>query len=175
MPATPFFHGLMLQLSLMNSPSNNQGFSLVELVVVMIIIAVLAATFLPKTSDRVVNVNAQADMIGGDVRYVQSLAMTQGQRYYIDFPTPTTYGLFAVSGAVAIPHPATGSTTPISLAAGITAVMSTPVIAFDGKGVPYTDTAATTVLSGVNAVITLSGGNATAVVSVFPETGRVTP
>ena len=155
---------------------HTQGFSLVELVVVMIIIAVLAATLLPRTSDRVINVNAQADMIAGEVRYVQSLAMTQGQRYYIDFPTATTYGFFAVSGTVAIPHPATGSPAPIPLAAGITAVMSTPVIAFDGKGAPYTDTTATTALSGVNAVITLSGGNATtAVVTVFPETGRVTP
>lgn len=153
---------------------NNQGFSLVELVVVIVVLAVLAATFLPRTSDRVINVNAQADMIAGEVRYVQSLAMTQGQRYYIS-STSTTYGLFAVSGPVAIPHPATGSTTPIPLAAGITAVMSTPVIAFDGKGIPYTNASATTVLSGVNAVITLSGGNATAAVTVFPETGRVTP
>ena len=152
-----------------------QGFSLVELVVVMVILAVLAATFLPRTADQVINVNAQADQIAGEVRYVQSLAMAQGQRYYIDFPTPGTYGFFAASGAVVpIPHPATGTTAPIPLAGGITAVMSTNVIAFDGKGVPYTDITATTALSGVNAVITLSGGNATAVVTVFPETGRVT-
>ena len=141
----------------------------------MVILAVLAATFLPRTSDRVINVHAQADMIAGEVRYVQSLAMTQGQRYYIDFPTPGTYGLFAVSGAAAISHPATGTTLAIPLAAGITATMPTPVIAFDGKGAPYTDITATTALSGVDAVITLSGGNATAEVRVTPETGRVTP
>lgn len=154
---------------------NTQGFSLVELVVVMIIIAVLAATLLPRTADQVINVNAQADMIAGEVRYVQSLSMTQGQRYYIQFPSSTTYRFFAVSGTAAISHPATGTTLAIPLATGITAVMSTSVIAFDGKGIPYTNTAATTALSGVNAVITLSGGNATAAVTVFPETGRVTP
>ena len=163
----------------MNSSTNSQGFSLVELVVVMVILAVLAATFLPRTTDRVINVNAQADMIAGEVRYVQSLSMTQGQRYYINFPTATTYGFFAVSGATPIPHPATGSTTPVALAAGITLASITPAgvsaIAFDGKGIPYRDAAATTALSGVNAVITLSGGNATAAVTVFPETGRVTP
>lgn len=158
----------------MHSPTSIKGFSLVELVVVMVILAVLAATFLPKTSDRTINVNAQADMIAGEVRYVQSLAMTQGQRYYIS-STSTTYGLFAVSGATPIPHPTTGSTTPIPLAAGITATMSTPVIAFDGKGIPYTNASATTALSGVNATITLSSDTANAVVEVFPETGRVTP
>ena len=162
----------------MNSPASNLGFTIVELVVVMIIVAVLAATLLPKTSDRIINVNAQADQIAGDIRYVQSLSMTQGQRYYINFPNSTTYSFFAASGMVAIPHPATGSTTPIPLAAGITlavAPASAVAIAFDGKGAPYLGTAATSPLSGANAVITLSGGNATAAVTVFPETGRVTP
>jgi hypothetical protein len=45
-------------------------------------------------------------------------------------------------------------------------------VAFDGKGIPYTDVAASTALAA-NATITLTSGSNTRTVVISPQTGRV--
>jgi type II secretory pathway pseudopilin PulG len=154
------------------------GFTTLELVVVLLIVGILAASLLPRSTERRISIGAQADQLASDIRYVQSMSMTQGQRYYISL-TATTYAFVAVSGAVAQSHPATGSTTPISLASGVTMTipptnLPNSLIAFDGRGIPYTDSAATTLLAA-NAVITLTGAGGSNTVTVYPQTGEVTP
>jgi hypothetical protein len=47
-------------------------------------------------------------------------------------------------------------------------------VAFDGRGVPYTDNVATTALAAT-ATIVLSRGTASQQISISPETGKVTP
>jgi len=48
------------------------------------------------------------------------------------------------------------------------------VVAFDGRGVPYTDAPATTALAAT-ATIVLSRSTASQQISISPETGKVTP
>jgi len=154
------------------------GFSVIELIVVLLVVGILAAALMPRSTDRAVSVAAQADQLANDIRYVQSMAMTQGQRYRI-LLTTTTYAIIAVSGSVAVPHPATGSTTPVPLASGVTITipptnLPNNLIAFDGRGIPYTDSAATTLLAA-NAVITLTGAGGSNTLTISPQTGTVTP
>ena len=156
----------------------HSGFTTIEVVMVLLIVGVLAASLLPRSTDKRLSIGASADQLAGDIRYVQSLAMTQGQRYRINFAA-TTYSFFAVSGSVAVSHPVTGSTAAIPLAAGVTmtsfANLASNLVAFDGKGIPYTDAAATTQLAaGTNGVITLTGAGGSNTVTVYPQTGRVT-
>jgi prepilin-type N-terminal cleavage/methylation domain-containing protein len=155
------------------------GFSMIELIVVMIITGILAVVLLPRLADQPVTLSAQAEQIASDIRYVQTLGMTQGdnaQRQRIVI-SAGSYSLADNSGT-AIVHPATGNTSAIQLS-GIT-VTTTPAlpaspnnfIAFDGKGRPYN-------FSGILAAdqlitLTATGGTASGRVNVSFETGRVT-
>jgi MSHA pilin protein MshC len=173
-----FFVDCVKRVNAESLKMKHSGFSMIELIVVLLVVGILAAALLPRGTDRALSIGAQADQLAGDIRYVQSLAMTQGQRYRINF-TATTYAFFAVSGSVAVPHPVTGSTTAIPLATGVTLTihptnLPNDLVAFDGRGIPYTDSAATTLLAA-NAVITLTGTGGSNTLTISPQTGAVTP
>jgi prepilin-type N-terminal cleavage/methylation domain-containing protein len=173
-----YFVDCVKRVNAVSLKMKHSGFSMIELIVVLLVVGILAASLLPRSTDRAISIGASADQLAGDIRYVQSMAMTQGQRYYINF-TATTYAFFAVSGAVAQIHPATGSTTPIPLATGVTITipptnLPNSLIAFDGRGIPYTDAAATTLLAA-DAVITLTGAGGSNTVTISDQTGAVTP
>ena len=155
------------------------GFTLVELIVMLLVIAVIAVIAAPKMSSDPVLVATQAEQLAGDIRYAQTLAMTQAQRYRINL-TATGYTFtLADAGGTPVIHPLTGSTAPISWNSGISVTLpptSLPsnLVAFDGRGVPYTDNLATTALAAT-ATIVLSRGTASQQISISPETGKVTP
>ncbi len=167
----------------MENQLRSPGFTLVELIVVMLVLGILAAVFIPRSGNDAIILSTQAEQFAADMRYVQSLAMTQGwsgvapsaRRYRINF-TATTYDFTDASG-VAVAHP---SGTPGSIAfAGGVSISPFPapglpnnVVSFDGLGRPYTDASATTLLAST-ATISLAGGGATRAVEIFPETGMV--
>jgi len=89
---------------------SDYGFTLVELIVMLLVIAVIAVIAAPKMSSDPVLVATQAEQLAGDIRYVQTLAMTQAQRYRINL-TATGYTFtLADAGGTAVIHPLTGST-----------------------------------------------------------------
>jgi len=153
------------------------GFTLVELIVLLLVIAVIAVVAAPKMSSDPVSVATEAEQLAGDIRYVQTLAMTQAQRYRINL-TATGY-TFTLADGTAVIHPLTGSTAPINLNSGTTiglppTGLPNNLVAFDGRGVPYTDAPATTALAATASIV-LSRGTASQQISISPETGKVTP
>jgi MSHA pilin protein MshC len=150
------------------------GFTVVELVAVIVLVAILAITAIPRFQDRnAIDVSAKAQQLASDIRYTQSLAMATGQRNRINLAA-ASYQITTSSGTPLV-HPATGSSAPISLGSVSLSWNNPPpglgYIAFDAKGVPYTDVAGTTL--NTNAVITLTESGSTRTVTVSPQTGRV--
>lgn len=145
------------------------GFTLVELVVIMLLLGILAFTAIPRFLDKgAIDVSAMAEQLANDIRYTQSLAMTSGQRNRINLAA-TSYQI-TTSAGVPVTHPATGSTAAISLG-NVSLGGYSGYIAFDGKGIPYTDVAGTAL--STDASITLNSAGDTRQVVVSPQTGRV--
>lgn len=168
--------------TVMENQLRSLGFTLVELIVVILVLGILAAVVIPRSGNDAMILSAQAEQFAADIRYVQSLAMTQGwsgipptaRRYRINF-TATAYN-FTDVGGVAVPHPS-GTPGSIAFTSGVS-ISPFPVptlsnvVSFDGLGRPYTDASAATLLAST-ATISLVRGGATRAVQIFPGTGMV--
>jgi MSHA pilin protein MshC len=148
------------------------GFTLMELVAILVLVGILAFSVVPRFLDKgSVDVSAMAEQLAGDIRYTQSLAMTSGQRNRINLAA-ASYQITTSAGAP-VAHPATGSTAAISLGDVSLALSGLPsgYVAFDGKGIPYTNVSGTVL--GATATITLTAAGSSRQIAVSPQTGRV--
>lgn len=144
----------------------------------MLVLGILAAVFIPRSNSPAIIVSTQAEQLAADIRYVQSLAMTQGQRYRINFDpatSPPSYRFTDLSGAVAVAH-TSGTTGPVYAAGGVSMSLANlpgNFVAFDGRGTPYTDAATPGAPLAVEATISIAAGGTTRVIRIHPETGMV--
>lgn len=160
-----------------------RGFTLIELVVVLLLVGILAIFAVPRMSQNTIELSGQAEQVARDVRYAQTLSMTRGaalgsQGRYCIFFTATGYQLrnnansYATPCSTAVNHPATGSTAAIVLS-GSTAVSTANLTGgyaeFDTKGQPTSFTA-----PAANATITLTATGGPRTVVISPVTGKVT-
>lgn len=148
------------------------GFTLIELIIVIVIMAVVSAYVVARWPGTNINLNAQAQQLASAVRYTQSLALSQGQRYRLNL-TSSSYSI-TTTGGTAVADLVTGSNST-SISSGITVAwtnLPNALLAFDGNGSPYTDSTATTLLA-TNATITLTQNSVTRTLTITPQTGRV--
>ncbi len=153
------------------SRGHHKGFTLVELVTVLVVVSILSLMFVTQWRGLSVNLAAQADQLVSDIRYIQSLSMTRGQRYRINF-SAAGYSFSNAAGTVPVPHPATAANN-VSLASGITLTGTHAFLVFSGNGAPYVDSALPGTALAADAVITLSAEGENRTVRISPQTGRV--
>jgi len=162
------------------------GFTLIELVAVLIIMTILAAVAVASLGNDSSKVVAMADSIKSHLRYAQTRAMTTGALYanldvwgivlsdssYYLFQCATP-GSCAPAGNQVI---APGENAAV-IDVGQQGVSISPgggtVISFDRFGKPYTNPALTTALAS-DLQVTLSDGSGNSrAVTIRPETGMI--
>ena len=154
---------------------NTAGFTLVEMLAIILIVGILAATVLLRPTGRSIGLAPQAQQLANDIRYAQMLAMTRGDQRYCLILATSGYRLGKGSNcATNEAHPALGTTALFALdstsLSGYTATLTNSYVSFDGRGKPYISDAVA--LNGL-ATITLTSEGQTRVVTITPETGRV--
>lgn len=150
------------------------GFTLLEFVIVIVMIGIMSVFALFQWQGSTITLEAQAQQLAEDLRYTQSLSMTKGQRYRWVKTSANSYQILNSAG------------TPITFARGNTTITFTGnivfgtltnlpsnLVAFDGKGAPYTDTGSPGTALASTATIPLTADSETKTVSISPETGRV--
>ncbi len=151
----------------------SKGFTIIELLIVIIIIGSLAAAAIVSLSRQSsIDLFAQRDQIAQDIRYTQTLAMTQsnptGGRYRILFGTTSyTISQYASSAWTAIKTE--------NLTSGITFTsnnFTNGYVAFDSLGQPHNGTTNSTLMTGTVTVSITDGVN-TRTISVIENTGSV--
>ncbi len=149
--------------------TSQRGFTLLELVVVMVILATLATTVAMRLGGSNGRLGPQADQLVSDIRYVQSLSMTRNARHCIAF---TAANYTVTNNNCTTPIPLLTAANPVLLASGLTLTTTNNLLTFNTLGRPFTDAAGTTPLA-TEAVTTLTFGSESLTVRVTPETGRV--
>jgi MSHA pilin protein MshC len=154
----------------MHTTPHAKGFTLIELVLVMLFISVLAAIAASRWNAGDATAPYQADLLARNLRHMQMLAMSWGQPLQLNVASPT-YSVSCVTASATPPcnaspviDPASGSAFSETLSHGVT--LAGAAVTIDSLGRPVPVTAATT--------YTLTAGAQTWSVTVAPLTGFTT-
>jgi MSHA pilin protein MshC len=142
---------------------NCAGFTLVELIAVLVIMATLSVLLVPRFSVREATEPAQADQLARALRHAQALAMSQATALTLDITSPTSYVISDGSSTI---RDASGELLAYNLTNGVLLTAGGD-LKFDTLGRPVSGS---TLISSPQSW-TLSGG---ASVTLQPVTGFVT-
>jgi len=150
-----------------NTSRSESGFTLVELLTVLVIMGALSVAIALRWEPRDSSLPAQADQLGRVLRHAQALAMHQGRTLTLDIQSATTYAV--TDGAASIRDPG-GELLAYALVEGAT--LSGSDVSFDSLGRPINGSPGT--LSAAAQSWTLNAGSSSASVTLQPLTGFVT-
>jgi len=137
------------------------GFSMIEVIAVLLLTGALAVVAVPRLMDSSVAVAAEAEVMRAHLRFAQSLAVAANTADWSVLIAGQSYQLQRNGAASPIHFPGESSATHV-LASGVTVTGGTGTLGFNALGAP-----------AVTYVITLSNGTRTETVSVTGFTGLI--
>ncbi len=148
----------------MNGARDSQGFSFVELVVVLILVGILAVVALPRLiGKQEFESLGYFDSAQASVRYAQKVAIAQRRPVFVDLPSATAIRLCYDAGcAAAVTDPLRSVPFQLNAPSGVS--IAGPNISFDGLGKP-----------SAGGTFTVTGTDTVRTFSVEAETGYVHP
>jgi MSHA pilin protein MshC len=153
----------------------NQGFSMLEIVAVLIIMGIIAAIAMSRLVDDSNELIAQTEVVKSHLRYAQSRAMNSDVIWGICSDGPS-YWLFRDGGTVnKVTLPGEDVDTVDLSAKGIS--LEAFALSFDSWGVPHTDAPASDgqelAAGDPESELTVSAGGETRSISITPNTGFI--
>ena len=154
----------------MESFDKNRGFTLTEMIIVIIIIGILSAAVFIRWSKSTTDLDAQKALLVNDLRYTQNLSMSRNERYRFVIISSIKYDIQDSNGnSQEIPSTANGN-----LISGITLSSPINIIIFDGRGTPYNGSTTPESLITSEVIITLqNSAGQTRTIHITPLTGKV--
>lgn len=119
-------------------PTPQRGFSLVELILVMVIAGIIAAVAVPRLVGRnSFDSRGFTDQLAATVRFAQKLAIAQRRDVFVRFTaTHATLCYNAAGACVAAPGPGGEKPYTVSAPGGVTIASPVASLAFDAVGRP---------------------------------------
>ena len=139
---------------------NTQGFSVIEIIMVIVITGILAVVFMPRLATSPISLGSAVDTIETDLRFVQELAMSRNP--IPGAPLGITFG--AGAGTYTITDPAGALTLVRDLPPEVTITVG-GTIAFNKYGEPETLATISVQAGGVTRNITVEAFSGRPVVS----------
>ena len=149
--------------------------SLLELVLAIVIMGILATVAILagfNATQAGFSVNAEADRVASNIRYVQLQAMTEDEPLRFNIDSSTSYSLTDLSGNAENRPALKGnsvSLTDISLSTDL----PNDCVAFDSKGDAYTSCTDTSTAFTSERSITLTEGGQSVTLLIKPHSGTV--
>ncbi len=148
-----------------NTENRCRGFTLIELVAVLLILGVLGSGIMLRWAPGDQSLSAQADLFARNLRHAQAMAMARGVALVLDVKTASNY---AITDGTATIRDSAGALQNFTLDNGVT--LSVSNLRFDSLGRPLNGGS----LMSAAQSWTLSGESSTETVQIQPLTGFVT-
>lgn len=146
------------------------GFTLIEVITVLMIIGILSALIVSRASLSSSDLNARLSEVRAQLRSLQLTAMKNGTTYLVmrcDGADYWTFNSASPSTRLLLP----GETSGLVSLADKKMTMTSFIISFDANGIPYTGDPQVKLAN--NATITITAAGQSGSLTVVPETGFV--
>lgn len=160
---------------------NQKGFTLIELVMMIVILGILALASIPKTAaEPRLKLEAACQKIALDLRYAQGMSLAQQVRFGVSFdPAAEAYFVYRVNTGTKAIDPQTRNNFDVSFVTlnefkgiDIASTNFSNIMEFDSTGAPYDGSG---VILSSQGIITIqaSGGAYSRTVRIEAKTGKV--
>ncbi|EKD71877.1 MAG: hypothetical protein ACD_46C00080G0012 [uncultured bacterium] len=162
----------MKRISLNKQFITAHGFTLIELIFIVMIFGIIAINVVPLWTSTAIGLDVEARRILQDIRYVQALSVTTGERYRWVMLSSSSYAITNEAGS-AIVLPSGGTTLTLTNGVTIGSLSNLPnnLIAFNSQGIPYIDSSIPGTALSATAGIPVTLGGQTRTISIAPQTG----